>query len=73
MKFAAYRNVTPEEVANAMRSWKPEERKDLEDQELPSLTKLRQAGDPPFDLPMKPMASQLKNGYESSRIFGEPV
>jgi len=70
MEFAVYRNVTPEEVADAIRAWKREEREDLEDQELPSLGNLRRAGDPPINLPMKPGVNRLKKGTLQRALLG---
>ncbi len=69
MKFATYRNITTEKVADAMRAWKSEEREDLEDQELPSLSNLRQAGDPPIEIPMKPGVKQLSKGTLQRALF----
>ncbi len=62
MEFAVYRNVTPEDVADAIREWKREEREGLENQDLPSLSNLRRTGDPPVKLQMKPGVNQLKKG-----------
>jgi Subtilase family len=60
MQFAAYRNVTAEQVADALRDWGDE--KDNLEEDVPSLQRLRKAGDPPVTIGLKPGTKRRQKG-----------
>ncbi len=62
MDFDVFRNVSPELVANALRSWQRDEREELEDADLPSLGTLGQLA----GLPVR-VGQQLKPGANRRR------
>lgn len=61
MQFAIFRNVLPDQIADAIRTWNHEEREDLE-ADLPSISTLRRDGDPPIVVDMKPGPKRRKKG-----------
>ncbi len=62
MEFAMYRNVSAEELAAALEVWDRDKHEDLEDQELPSLTRLREKEGSSIRLEMMPRVSRRKKG-----------
>ena len=72
MEFILFRNVTAANIAEALRVLKPEERENLENEELPTLRNLRGEEGLRFNFDMKPTSQRRKKGTLQRAIFRVP-